>query len=71
MKMLYYVIVLFSAFVFFTDKDRCKGMATESKIHSIEFSFLIYLYPDSFNRNLFFVSPKRSNLRHFGITFEW
>ena len=49
----YIVIVLFSAFVFFTDKDRCKGMATERKIHSI-FSSLIYLYPDSFSQNTFF-----------------
>lgn len=72
MKMLYYVIVLFSAFVLFTDKDRCKGIATEHKIHSIEFSCLIYLYPDSFSQNPFFFSPKRSNLRHFGnFTFEW
>lgn len=50
----YIVIVLFSAFVFFTDKDRCKGMATERKIHSILFSSLIYLYPDSFSQNTFF-----------------
>lgn len=54
MKMLYYDIVLFSAFVFFTDKDRCKGMATERKIHSIECFCLIYLYPDSFSQNTFF-----------------
>lgn len=53
MKMLYYDIVLFSAFVFFTDKDRCKGMATERKIHSIECFCLIYLYPDSSSQNTF------------------
>lgn len=29
-------------------------MVTERKIHSIEFSCLIYLYPDSFSQNLFF-----------------
>ena len=54
MKMLYYVFVLFSAVVFFTDKNRCKGMATERQIQSILFSSLIYLYPDSFSQNTFF-----------------
>ena len=39
---------------FFTDKDRCKGMATERKIHSILVSCLIYLYPDSFSQNMLF-----------------
>ena len=58
MKMLYYVIVLFSAFVLFTDKDRCKGIATEHKIHSIEFSCLIYLYPDSLVKTRFFFHLK-------------
>ena len=61
MKMLYYVFVLFSAVVFFTDKNRCKGMATERQIQSILFSSLIYLYPDSFSQNTFFFLPKRSN----------
>lgn len=43
---------------FFTDKDRCKGMAIERKIHSILFSSLIYLYPDSFSQNMFFFHLK-------------